>query len=250
MTTADRTRRERERFPYKMKDLCELTGLPRQVIHFYIHEGLVPEGHKTGRNMAFYSEAHVERIQLIRKLQHERFLPLKAIKAMLDEQEEIFSPTQRRLLGEVRARLEGSVRPRTTRPKLLLAAPLLAQAGATAGDLEEMASIGLLATQVDERGRTLVAEEDAWILTTWGELRALGFSRDLGFSPADLAIFEEGISAIFKREAALFASRLSLVGPERLAKMVESALPIINQFLIRYHEAKIRNFFATTESAK
>ena len=38
--------------PYRMKDLCELTGLPRQVIHFYIQQGLVPPGVKTGRNMA------------------------------------------------------------------------------------------------------------------------------------------------------------------------------------------------------
>ena len=45
---------------YRMKDLCELTGLPRQVIHFYIQQGLVPEGHKTGPNMAYYGEEHLE----------------------------------------------------------------------------------------------------------------------------------------------------------------------------------------------
>ena len=74
-------------WPYKMKDLCERTGLGRQAIHFYIQRGLLPPGHKTGHNMAYYSEVHLERIQLIRKLQHERFLPLDAIKAILDEQE-------------------------------------------------------------------------------------------------------------------------------------------------------------------
>ena len=34
---------------YRMGELCTLTGLPRQVIHFYIHEGLLPEGTKTGK---------------------------------------------------------------------------------------------------------------------------------------------------------------------------------------------------------
>ena len=43
---------DRARFPYRMKDLCDRTGLPRQVIHFYIQQGLLPEGQKTGRNMA------------------------------------------------------------------------------------------------------------------------------------------------------------------------------------------------------
>ncbi len=81
---------DRAAFPYRMKDLCERTGLLRQVIHFYIQQGLVPEGHKTGRNMAYYGEEHVERILLVRRLQHERFLPLRAIKALLNEQDEAF----------------------------------------------------------------------------------------------------------------------------------------------------------------
>lgn len=234
--------------PYRMKDLCELTGLERQAIHFYIHEGLVPEGKKTGRNMAYYSEAHVARIKLIRQLQHERFLPLKAIKAMLDEQEEIFSPPQRRLLGEVRERLQGTLRPRSARPKTTPVAPLLAANDVEERDLDELEALGLLATTRDAKGRRVVAEDDAWILGTWGELRAVGFSRELGFSPRDLAIFEEGVTTIFKREAELFADRLSLIGPDRLAAMVERALPVINAFLTRYHEAKIRTFFSTTET--
>lgn len=62
---------------YRMR---ELSGLPRQAIHFYIQQGLLPEGEKTGRNMAYYSAQHVERLKIIRKLQQERFLPLKAIR--------------------------------------------------------------------------------------------------------------------------------------------------------------------------
>jgi len=99
---------DRAAFPYKMKDLCERTGLPRQVIHFYIQQGLVPEGKKTGRNMAYYGEAHVERILLVRRLQHERFLPLKAIRAILEERDEVFSPAQRGFVDEVKARLSGA----------------------------------------------------------------------------------------------------------------------------------------------
>ena len=79
---------DRSRWPYRMKDLCARTGLGRQAIHFYIREGLVPPGHKTGRNMAFYGSEHLTRLELIQQLQHERFLPLKAIKAMLNEEEE------------------------------------------------------------------------------------------------------------------------------------------------------------------
>ena len=69
---------------YRMRDLCALTGLSRQAIHFYIQQGLLPPGHKTGRNTAFYGPEHVERVNVIRRLQHELFLPLKAIRALLD----------------------------------------------------------------------------------------------------------------------------------------------------------------------
>ena len=79
----------------RMKDLCKATGISRQVVHFYISQGLLPPGKKTGQNMAYYSEEHVRRIELIRQLQEERFLPLKAIKALFDEQEASFSPSQR-----------------------------------------------------------------------------------------------------------------------------------------------------------
>ena len=46
---------DRDRYRYKMKDLADATGLDRQGIHFYIQQGLLPPGHKTGRNMAWYT---------------------------------------------------------------------------------------------------------------------------------------------------------------------------------------------------
>ena len=57
---------DRDRYRYKMKDLADATGLDRQGIHFYIQHGLLPPGHKTGRNMAWYTEAHMERLRLIK----------------------------------------------------------------------------------------------------------------------------------------------------------------------------------------
>ena len=102
---------DRAEFPYKMRDLSEQTGLDRQTIHFYIQQGLVPEGQKTGRNMAYYSSAHLDRIRLVRSLAHERFLPLKAIRAVLEGQEEAFSPEQRALMSEVRLQVQSALRP-------------------------------------------------------------------------------------------------------------------------------------------
>ena len=81
-----------------------------QAIHFYIQQGLLPPGRKTGRNMAWYTEEHVERLHLIKKLQHERFLPLKAIKALFDGEDGVFSPRQHAFLAGVKERLTESLK--------------------------------------------------------------------------------------------------------------------------------------------
>lgn len=233
---------DRAQWPYKMKDLCEKTGLPRQVLHFYIQQGLLPEGKKTGRNMAYYGEAHVERVRLIRQLQHERFLPLKAIKAMLEGQSEAFTPAQRVLLMQVKHRLDAA---RTTPRQGVLAEALLARTGLARRDLEELVEAGMLGTSEDAQGRTLVANDDAWMLELWGEMRSAGFTRELGFGIGDLTMLETAVSALFAQETELLTSRLSQLAPERVAEMVQRAIPVINTFLARYHETKIRNFFAS-----
>lgn len=228
-----------------MKDLCDKTGLPRQVIHFYIQQGLLPEGRKTGHNMAYYGDVHLERIQLIKKLQHERFLPLKAIRALLEEKDDHFTPVQRALLAEVRQRLAPALGHEEGPRDTVDAHALLGKANLDREVLGDMVAIGLLAVIVDETGRTLVAKDDAWMIELWGELQAAGFSRQLGFSPKDFVMYEEAIAALFEKETALLAARLAGLPPEKVAEMVGRALPLMNAFLARFHATKARNFFVS-----
>ena len=69
----------------KMKELAEASGVSAGTIKHYLREGLLPEPVKTSRNMAYYPPDFVERIKLIKQLQEERFMPLRVIKSMLDE---------------------------------------------------------------------------------------------------------------------------------------------------------------------
>lgn len=234
---------DRSRYPYKMKDLCEKTGLPRQVIHFYIQQGLVPEGHKTGRNMAYYGDEHVERVLLVRKLQHERFLPLKAIKALIEERDEAFTEDQRQLLRDVQTHLGPTLRHHDERPATVDVDELVVKLGLERDDLEGMIEIGMLATVVED-GRTVIAKDDAWLLELWADVRRAGFSRELGFTTRDLALYEESISALFAKETQLIAARAAHLPPADLAKMVDRALPLVNVFLARYHLERARDFFA------
>jgi DNA-binding transcriptional MerR regulator len=254
---------------YRMKDLCDMSGLGRQAIHFYIREGLLPEGHKTGRNMAYYTQAHVDRLRMIRRLQDEQFLPLKAIRAVLsayEDDEEVggealagegaFSPAQQRLIAAVQKRLRttlGDGHPEQTTP----VAPLLQRLGIEPQDFIELVELGLIAiadgkSGKGKRGRSPAArladahmrQDDVWLIEILASLRTLGLSRELGFLPSDLTIIDDAVSALFRKETKLLRKRLAHVDADTAAMLVEHALPIMNQLLVRLHEAKIRNFIA------
>ena len=84
----------------KMKELAEASGVSAGTIKHYLREGLLPEPVKTSRNMAYYPPEFVERIRLIKQLQEDRFMPLKVIKAMLDD-----DPERARALVELEDRI-------------------------------------------------------------------------------------------------------------------------------------------------
>ena len=225
---------------YRMRDLCELTGLPRQAIHFYIQEGLLPQGEKTGRNMAWYGDEHLRRLKLIRRLQEERFLPLKAIRAVLDGGVDNFSAAQRSLLGELKARLSPEITGAAQVGDVDLATELR-RLSVTHAQLDALVAAGLVAI----RPRRRISVDDLAVVETWAAMRDLGFSEKNGFSPADLSIYAEAISSMFAKEAALITGRLGHRPADEVVPMFERALPLIHAFVIRYHQRLVRNLFAS-----
>ena len=237
------------REPLKMKHLVERTGVPRQVIHFYIQQGLLPEGRKTGRNMAYYDDSHVERIELVRKLQHERFLPLKVIKAMLDQTDESFSPSQKRLLAEVKSHLPGTSA--LLPDEATVDADALAKArNIAAEDLDELAESGFIVLRRGKSGTRKISARDAWLIDLWGEFRAAGLTKELGFTPQDLSVFEDFVSSLFRTEVHLLTERVSHLPPQVLADMVERAMPLVNTLITRWHMGKAHAIFATLGESK
>ena len=52
----------------KIAELSRRSGAPIPTIKFYIREGMLPRGERTGRNQAAYTDAHVARLELIATL--------------------------------------------------------------------------------------------------------------------------------------------------------------------------------------
>jgi DNA-binding transcriptional MerR regulator len=70
----------------KMSELAERSGVSAGTIKHYLREGLLGSEAgvlRTSRNMAYYPEEFVERIRLIKRLQEERFMPLRVIREVM-----------------------------------------------------------------------------------------------------------------------------------------------------------------------
>ena len=75
----------------KMGELAERSGVSAGTIKHYLREGLLGEGDeivRTSRNMAYYPPDYVDRIQLIKRLQEDRFMPLRVIRGMMESEPE------------------------------------------------------------------------------------------------------------------------------------------------------------------
>src|SRR5438270_5172049 len=70
----------------KISELAERSGVSAGTVKHYLREGLLDSGGevvRTSRNMAYYPTAFVERVRLIKRLQEERFMPLRVIRELL-----------------------------------------------------------------------------------------------------------------------------------------------------------------------
>jgi DNA-binding transcriptional MerR regulator len=81
MTTAE-TPGEDEPAAYTIDELAAVTAIPSRTIRFYQSSGVLPKPDRRGR-IAYYSARHIERLELIGKLQ-DRGLRVRAIKDLLE----------------------------------------------------------------------------------------------------------------------------------------------------------------------
>ncbi len=68
----------------RVSSLSDRSGVPLSTIKYYIREGLLAAGERSGPNRASYSERHVERLDLIRALREVGGLGIEAVRRVLD----------------------------------------------------------------------------------------------------------------------------------------------------------------------
>lgn len=231
-----------------MKQLTQLTGVSRQVIHFYVKKGLVPPPIRHSRTSAEYTDEHVERIREIRRMREEQFLPLDAIRAAIDNRDDGFSPAQRQLIVAVRRRFGGATRRPGQRATTALTT-VSRRIGVPVGEIRDLADAGLIELTEETPGRPRMLRDDIWLVELWAELGAIGFGVAEGFRPEDLLLYQRIVDELVRQEVELITERLADQPPRELAEQIKRALPLMTTLLGQLHDRAVRRFLAQRDES-
>jgi DNA-binding transcriptional MerR regulator len=209
----------------KMKELAEASGVSAGTIKHYLREGLLPEPVKTSRNMAYYPPEFVERIKLIKQLQEDRFMPLKHIKAVLDE-----DPDRARALVELEDRiLERALAGERTR----VSAGELRQRYAVPQEvLDRLAKLEILTP--NSRG---YSQRDVEIVEAISRFRAGGYEESIGFTVYDTVRYKRALEGLVKEEVRVLMDRLAgEMAPGRAMELIEAGTEPLRDLIAALHD--------------
>jgi DNA-binding transcriptional MerR regulator len=208
----------------RMKELAEASGVPAPTIKHYLREGLLPEPVKTSRNMAYYPLEFVERIRLIKQLQEERFMPLRAIKAVLDE-----DPARARAMVDLEDRiLERALAGEQSRTS---AAEVRESYGVPKEVLDRLEELGVLSRNT--RG---YSPSDVKIIEAISRFRAGGYDEEIGFTVYDTLRYKRHLEELVEEEVDVVMDRLAGEVPaERVVQMLEAGAEPLKDLIAALH---------------
>jgi len=212
----------------KMSELADASGVSSGTIKHYLREGLLGgEGDvvRTSRNMAWYPADFVERIRLIKRLQEERFMPLRLIREAIDE-----DPGRLRALIAVEDRvLEAATaaadRTRVGREEVRKRYELPANV------LDRLAEIGVLTPTVDGYDT-----DDVKIVEAIVRLRAGGYDEAIGFTVYDTLRYRDALLPLVREEVGTLLGRLAgEVEPEQAVEILRSGAEPLRELIGAMH---------------
>ena len=208
----------------RMGELARASGVSAATIKHYLREGLLPEPVKTSRNMAYYPADFVDRIRTIKQLQEERYMPLRVIKDLLDEDPDRAKALielgdrllEHALAGESRRVSAAEVRRRYEIPKDVLA---------------RLAELGVLTP--DGKG---YSPTDVRIVEAISRFRAGGYDERIGFTVYDTLRYRDAMAALVKQEVDVLMERLAgEMDADEAMKLIEAGTQPLNDLLAAMH---------------
>jgi DNA-binding transcriptional MerR regulator len=198
-----------------MSELSERSGVSAATIKHYLREGLLDAGDevvRTSRNMAYYPPSFIERIQLIKRLQEERYMPLRVIREVLDDDPERAArliELEDRILEHAIAAREST---RVSRAKVreTYAVP--------ANVLQRLEELGVLTP--NGRGYD---RDDVAIIEAISRFRAGGYEEEIGFTVYDTLRYRRALEPLVAEEVRVLLDRLAgKVEVDRAVEIISS----------------------------
>lgn len=221
-------RRPREDGLLKMSELAERSGVSPGTIKHYLREGVLGDQSgvvRTSRNMAWYPPELVERIRLVKRLQEQRFMPLRVIRDALREDPERLAALielEDRIIERAVAQGE---RGRSSRRAVQ------ERYDVPANVLDRLEEIGVLTPT--ERGYDA---DDVQIIEAISRFRAGGFDEQIGFTVYDTLRYREALQPLVEEEVGTLLSRLAArVDPERAAELVAAGAEPLRELIGALH---------------
>jgi DNA-binding transcriptional MerR regulator len=212
----------------KMSELAERSGVSAGTIKHYLREGLLggEEGIvRTSRNMAYYPPELVERIALIKRLQEERFMPLRVIKRVLED-----DPGRVQALIELEDRiLERAIA--SADERRVSAKEVRERYGIPENVLKRLAELGVLSP-----GRGGYNHDDVKIIEAIANFRAGGYDEALGFTVYDTLRYRTALEPLVQEEVRALLDRLAgEVEVDRALEMIAAGSEPLRELIGAMH---------------
>jgi DNA-binding transcriptional MerR regulator len=216
----------------KMSELAERSGVSAGTIKHYLREGLLAgDGTivRTSRNMAWYAPELVDRVKLIKRLQEERFMPLKLIRGVIESDPErmrALIELEDRILEHAAAAQEG---------ERMSVAEARRRFDLPSNVLHRLAELEVLSPT--SRGYDA---DDVAIMKAISRFRAGGYDEALGFTVYDTLRYREALAPLVEEEVRTLLDRLAgEVEPERAVAIIASGAEPLRELIGAMHSKQL-----------
>ncbi len=212
----------------KMSELAERSGVSTATIKHYLREGLLgseDEVVRTSRNMAYYPPAFVDRVRLIKRLQEERFMPLRVIRELIGSDPQraarLIELEDRILERAIAARESGRISRAKARQTYDVPQNVL----------DRLEELGVLTPG----GRGYDAD-DVQIIEAISRFRAGGYEEAIGFTVYDTLRYRQALEPLVEEEVRVLLDRLAgKVDVDRAAEIISSGTEPLRDLLGAMH---------------
>jgi DNA-binding transcriptional MerR regulator len=212
----------------RISELAERSGVSSGTIKHYLREGLLgPEDEvvRTSRNMAYYPPAFVQRIQLIKRLQEERFMPLRVIRELIAADPE---RTLRMIEHEDRILERAIAAGETGRVSRAEVCETYDVPRNVLGRLEDLGVLGPTARGYDR--------DDVAIIEAISRFRAGGYDEALGFTVYDTLRYREALAPLVDAEVRVLLDRVAgRVEVDRAVEIIASGADPLRELIGAMH---------------